>query len=56
MFKKLFRRKSAAKIAAQYPSYAEFARGASKDEKAIVIEKAIQEANRMQRQVAAHAK
>lgn len=56
MLKKIFRRRSAAKIAAQYDSYADFARHASKNEKEIVIEKAIKEANKLQRQIAAHAK
>lgn len=56
MFSKLFQRKSADKIVAQYSSYADFARDASKSEKEIVIKQAIQEANELQRQVAAHAK
>ena len=56
MLKRLFRRKSADKIAAQYSSYADFAREASKSEKEAVIEKAIKEANKLQRQMAAHAK
>ena len=56
MFKKLFKRQSASKITAQYSSYADFAREATKDEKQIVIEKTIQDANKLQRQTAAHAK
>lgn len=56
MLKKLFRRQKAEKITAQYSSYADFARHASKNEKEIVIEQAIKEANKLQRQVAVHAK
>ena len=52
MLKKLFKQRSAKKIAANYSNYAEFARNASKSEKEVIIVEAIKKANQLQKQVA----
>ncbi len=52
MIKKLFKPRSAKKVAESYSSYSDFAHSASDKEKEVVIVQAIKNANKMQRELA----